>query len=88
VRKAQPSAFRDRHPRAAATALRVRKETGNDGRQPEAIERYPWSPPLQGKQPESGGSRVVGQFVGQERFIPEQVLPASCPALATATATW
>jgi hypothetical protein len=32
--------------------------------------RYPWSPAEEGKQREIGGSRVVGQFVGQDRFSP------------------
>ena len=49
-------------------ALRVRNRTGNDRQQLEAIERYRWSLALRGKQPETGRSRVVGQFVGQDRF--------------------
>jgi hypothetical protein len=35
------------------------------------MERYPWLPPSERKEPESGRSRVVGQFVGQDRFIPQ-----------------
>ena len=58
-------------------ALRVRKRTGNDGRQPEGTGRYPWLSQLGRKNPETGRSRVVGQFVGQDRFIPKMTFNTS-----------
>ncbi len=53
-------------------------ETGSEmmGGYRKAIGRVSGSLGVEGEQPESGGSRVAGQFVGQNRFVPKTDDPA------------
>jgi hypothetical protein len=67
--------------------ITVRKWTGNDEWHPEIIGRHPSSSPLEGKPPESGGSRVAGQDRVIRKSVATRQVPTALEA-AIATEAW